>query len=309
MFLLVGMFLLVKNDFYKKSRIHSLFLTSYRYKEKRMQNTLYDWVCIMDKTSFIGILLGIIAIGVGMVLKGVSPSALINPAAILIIFVGTAAAVTTAFPMSELKKVPVLLKILFSEQRLTKPEELIRTFSEWAVIARKEGLLALEVISEDIENQFLKNGLNLAVEGQSADYIRDILSEEIDAMEERHLGGAAIFSQAGTYAPTLGVLGAVLGLIAALGNMDNTEELGHAISAAFVATMLGIYTGYVLWHPFANKLKRKSKEEVRIKEMMIEGILSIIEGEAPRTIEQKLTSYLPANERKKWLEGEVKGNG
>ncbi|MFJ8246496.1 flagellar motor stator protein MotA [Peribacillus asahii] len=263
----------------------------------------------MDKASLIGVLLGVIAIALGMFFKGVAFSALINPAAIMIIMVGTVAAVVTAFPMSELKKVPKLFKILFTEQQLTKPEELIKTFSEWAVIARKEGLLALESIADQIDNQFLKNGLNLAVEGQSADYIRDILTEEIEAMEERHRGGAAIFTQAGTYAPTLGVLGAVLGLVAALGNMSDIDVLGHAISAAFIATMLGIYTGYVLWHPFANKLKRKSQQEVRVKEMMIEGILSIIEGEAPRTIEQKLTSYLPADDRKKWLEGEVKQDG
>lgn len=260
----------------------------------------------MDKASIIGVILGVTAIALGMYFKGVVFSALINPAAILIIIAGTTAAVITAFPMSELKRVPKLFKILFSEQQLVKPEELIKTFSEWAVIARKEGLLALESIADQVDNQFLKNGLNLAVEGQSADYIRDILTEEIEAMEERHLSGAAIFSQAGTYAPTLGVLGAVLGLIAALGNMADIEKLGHAISAAFVATMLGIYTGYVLWHPFANKLKRKSQQESKIKEMMVEGILSIIEGEAPRTIEQKLTSYLPAEDRKKWLEGEVK---
>lgn len=260
----------------------------------------------MDIATLVGVLLGIIAIFVGMVLKGASLSVLINPAAFLIIIAGTIAAVTTAFPMSELKRIPKLFKILFTEQKLTNPEELIKTFSEWAVIARREGLLALESIADQVDNQFLKNGLNLAVEGQSADYIRDILSEEIDAMEERHLSGAAIFSQAGTYAPTLGVLGAVVGLIAALGDLNNIEKLGHAISAAFVATLLGIFTGYVLWHPFSNKLKRKSQQEVRIKEMMIEGILSIIEGEAPRTIEQKLTSYLPADDRKKWLEGRVK---
>jgi len=93
----------------------------------------------------------------------------------------------------------------------------------------------------------------------------------------------------------------VLGLIAALAHMDNTDELGHAISAAFVATMLGIFTGYVLWNPFANKLKQKSKQEAKVKEMMLEGILSILEGEAPRVIEQKLASYLPAEERKKIL--------
>lgn len=103
-------------------------------------------------------------------------------------------------------------------------------------------------------------------------------------MEERHTSGAAIFTQAGTYAPTLGVLGAVVGLIAALADMNDIEKLGHAISAAFMATLLGIFTGYVLWHPFANKLKRKSALEVKQKRMMIEGILSVLEGEAPRVI-------------------------
>ncbi|RLQ94481.1 flagellar motor stator protein MotA [Falsibacillus albus] len=258
----------------------------------------------MDKTSVIGIVLGILAIGLGMFFKGLSPSVLINPAAIMIIIVGTIAAVTIAFPSSDLKKVPKLFGILFKEKKQLDPKDVIGLFSEWAQLARKEGLLALEAKTGEVEDPFLKNGLSLAVDGQSADYIRDVLSEEIDAMEDRHQSGAAIFSQAGTYAPTLGVLGAVLGLIAALGHMDNTDELGNAIGAAFVATLLGIFTGYVLWHPFANKLRRKSKEEVNIKQMMVEGILSILEGEAPRIIEQKLASYLPAEERKKILDDE-----
>ena len=237
-----------------------------------------------------------------MVFKGVSPSALVNPAEILIIIVGTVAAVTIAFPANELKKVPKLFGILFKEKETVDLSSLIRLFSEWAQLARKEGLLALEAKTSEVDDEFLKNGLSLAVDGQSADYIRDVLTEEVEAMEERHLSGAAIFTQAGTYAPTLGVLGAVVGLIAALSHMDNTEELGKAISAAFVATLLGIFTGYVLWHPFANKLKRKSKQEAKVKYMMIEGILSILEGEAPRVIEQKLASYLPAGDRKRILE-------
>lgn len=256
----------------------------------------------MDKTSWIGVFLGIFAIGLGMVLKGVSLNALINPAAILIIIFGTIAAVVIAFPTNEIKRVPELFKILFTERELMDPAELIKLFSEWAQVARKEGLLALEAKTSEIEDEFLKNGLTLAVDGQSADYIRDVLTEEIEAMEERHQVGALIFTQAGTYAPTLGVLGAVLGLIAALANITDTTTLGHAISAAFVATLLGIFTGYVLWHPFANKLKRKSQQEAKIKYMMIEGVLSILEGEAPRIIEQKLASYLPAKERKKFLE-------
>ncbi|KRG12663.1 flagellar motor stator protein MotA [Lederbergia galactosidilytica] len=256
----------------------------------------------MDKTTLIGLIMGIVAVGVGMVMKGVSISALLNPAAILIIIVGTAASVVIAFPTSEIKRVPKLFGIIFKEKKGYQAKDVIMEFSELAQLARKEGLLALEAQLDDVKDPFMRNGLNLAVDGQNADYIRDVLNEEIDAMEERHNSGAQIFSQAGTYAPTLGVLGAVVGLIAALGNMDNTEELGRAISAAFIATMLGIFTGYVLWHPFANKLKIKSQEEIRLKSMMVEGILSILEGEAPRIIEQKLSSYLPASERQEILE-------
>ena len=188
--------------------------------------------------------------------------------------------------------------VLFKEQKLQSDEELIKMFSEWADVARREGLLSLESKASDIDDPFLKNGLNLAIDGQNADYIRDVLTEEVDAMSERHASGALIFSQAGTYAPTLGVLGAVVGLIAALKDMNDIDALGIAISAAFVATLLGIFTGYVMWHPFANKLKRKSSAEVQQKMMIIEGILSVLEGEAPRVIEQKLASFLPASKRK-----------
>ncbi|WP_435541481.1 flagellar motor stator protein MotA, partial [Bacillus paralicheniformis] len=224
-------------------------------------------------------------------------SVLVNPAAWLIILVGTIAAVVIAFPIREIKKVPKLFGILFKEKKMIEINELIPMFSEWAQIARREGLLALEANLNEIDDEFLKNGMSMAVDGQSAEFIRDVLTEEVEAMEERHQVGAGIFTQAGTYAPTLGVLGAVVGLIAALADMSDTEALGHAISAAFVATLLGIFTGYVLWHPFANKLKRKSKQEVKVREVMIEGILSILEGQAPKVIEQKLLMYVSPSER------------
>jgi len=260
----------------------------------------------MDKTSLIGIILAFIALSVGMVLKGVSLTALINPAAILIIVVGTISAVVIAFPSSEIKKTPKLFGKIFKDSKLPTIQEMIPLFSNWAQIARREGLLALEANLEEVDDDFLKNGLSMAVDGQSAEFIRDVLTEEVDAMSERHQSGALIFTQAGTYAPTLGVLGAVVGLIAALANMGDIEALGHAISAAFVATLLGIFTGYVLWHPFANKLKRKSKEEVKLRLIMIEGILSVLEGQSPKVIEQKLLMYLPAKERANFVieEGE-----
>src|SRR5699024_8943246 len=115
----------------------------------------------------------------------------------------------------------------------------------------------------------------------------DVMLEKVDAMEDRHRIGASVFSQAGTYAPTLGVLGAVIGLIASLANLEDMEVLGSAISAAFIATLFGIFTGYVLWHPFANKLQEKSKKEIHVKLVIVEGILSITAGESPQILKDK----------------------
>jgi chemotaxis protein MotA len=250
----------------------------------------------LDKTSIIGIILGIIAVGVGMVLKGVHLGALINPAAILIIFVGTAASVCIAFPISTIKKVPSLLKIVFSDDQQTDYQEVVLMFTKLAEQTRKEGILSLEKQLRETKDPFLRSGLQFVVDGQSPEFIREVMLEKIDAMEERHEEGVAVFSQAGTYAPTLGVLGAVIGLIAALGDMQDMEVLGHAISAAFMATLMGIFSGYVLWHPFANKLREKSKREVRMKEIMVEGLLSITAGNSAMVVKDKLGSYLSTKE-------------
>jgi chemotaxis protein MotA len=261
----------------------------------------------MDRTSLIGVIVGIIAIGVGMVLKGVSPLSLLNPAALLIIFAGTAAAILIAFPLNEIKKIPSLFKVLFQEQKLIGMKDLVTTFIEWATVARKEGLLALEPKAEEVDDPFLQQGIKMIVDGQPPEFIKDVLMKDLETMEERHQSNATIFTQAGTYAPTLGVLGAVVGLVAALSNMNDIEALGHAISAAFIATLFGIFSGYVLWHPFANKLKRKSKKEVMIKEIMIEGLLSIQDGTSPKILEEKLLTYIPTSERDQYKAGGTVG--
>src|SRR5699024_8670857 len=186
--------------------------------------------------------------------------------------------------------------IVFQEKEEVDIKQLIDQFIDWAEHSRREGLLSLESKMDGIDDPFLTSGLQMALDGQNPDFIRDVLMEKIYAMEERHAEGARVFSQAGTYAPTLGVLGAVIGLIAALGDMQDMDVLGAAISAAFIATLIGIFTGYVLWHPFANKLREKSRQEVRVKEIMIEGILSITTGESPAVIKDKLHSYLSAKE-------------
>lgn len=252
----------------------------------------------MDRTSIIGITLGIIVVGIGLVINGVSLMAVLNPAAILIIFAGTAAAILIAFPTSIVKTIPRLFIIVFTKVDRQEKNELIEQFTHWATITRQEGILILENELRKVDDPFLVSGLRLVIDGQSPDFIRDVLLVKINAMEERHETGASVFTQAGTYAPTLGVLGAVVGLIAALGNIEDMSILGSAISAAFMATLFGIFTGYVLWHPFASKLRRKSAEEVAEKQMIIEGLISLTKGESPRILADKLKSYLSTEELK-----------
>jgi chemotaxis protein MotA len=248
----------------------------------------------------IGVIGGIIAIFWGMVLKGAPLSILINPAAFLIIIAGTAAALLNAFPMEQIKKFPILLNRLFKKQELIPKTELLKLFIDLSQTARREGILALESKLNEIDDPFLKNGMNMVIDGMDVDFVRDVLDADVAAMEERHRDGALIFSQGGMYAPTLGVLGAVVGLIAALGNLADMEVLGQAIAAAFVATLLGIFTGYVLWHPFSTKLKQLSKEEVEIKRMIIEGVLSLQAGDSPMAIEAKLLVFIPNKGRLEW---------
>ncbi|GGG25461.1 flagellar motor stator protein MotA [Paenibacillus abyssi] len=258
----------------------------------------------MEKSTIIGVVLGLVAVLLGMFLKHAPLSNLINPAAFVIILVGTAASLFIGFPMSEIMKFPKLIKMTFISQNLVSRDELIRLFMDWATITRREGLLALEAKVDEIQDPFLRNGMRMIIDGNDQDFVRDVLLEDIAATEERHKAGALIFTQAGTYAPTLGVLGAVIGLIAALADMSDMDKLAQAIAAAFVATLLGIFTGYVLWHPIANKLKRLSKREMEIRVMMVEGLLSIQSGVSTIAISQKLSVFLTPTERLKMSEKE-----
>ncbi|AIF50807.1 MULTISPECIES: flagellar motor stator protein MotA [unclassified Pelosinus] len=251
----------------------------------------------MELSTVLGVVVGFVAVGVGMVLKGANLAVLINPAAFLIILAGTAACLLNAFPMEILQKFPTLIKMLFKKPEFMSKVDMLKMFVELSQTARREGILALESRVDEVPDVFLKTGLSMVIDGLDPDFVGDVLEAEIQGMEERHRVGALIFSQAGSYAPTLGVLGAVVGLIAALGNLNDIDALGHSIAAAFVATLLGIFTGYVIWHPFSNKLKMMSKKEVEIRKMMVEGILSLQAGDSPTAIEAKLTVFISQTER------------
>ena len=251
----------------------------------------------LEKSTLIGLLSGLFAIFGGMVLKGAPISSLNNPAAFMIIILGTFACLFTAFRMDEMKMLPKLIKMTFQAPPSHQKGELLQLFIELSQIARREGILALESRVEDISDPFFKTGLSMVIDGMDPDFVSDVLDAEISVMQERHTLGRLMLMQAGTYAPTLGVLGAVIGLIAALSNLSDVNVVGHAIAAAFVATILGIYTAYVLWLPWANKLKIMSDSEIGQKRMIVEGILSLQAGDSPTAIEAKLMVFIPQSER------------
>lgn len=251
----------------------------------------------METSTVVGLAMGLISVFVGMIIKGAPISAMNNPAAFLIIICGTFACLFTGFPMEKMKNFVTLLKKTLTRPALQPRNELVKLFIELSQIARREGILALESKVQEIEDPFFKTGLSMVIDGMDPEFVSDVLDAELSVMQSRHMEGRSMFSQAGTYAPTLGVLGAVVGLIAALGNMNDIDKLGHAIASAFVATILGIYTGYVLWLPFANKLKVFSEMEIGQKRMIIEGILSLQAGDSPTAIEAKLMVFIPQSER------------
>ena len=251
----------------------------------------------MEISTVIGIGMGLISVFVGMVIKGAPISSLNNPAAFLIIVGGTFSCLFIGFKMEQMKNFPNLIKKTLQKPPTHEKGELLRLFIELSQIARREGILALENKVQEIDDPFFRSGLGMVIDGMDPEFVSDVLDAELAVMQERHAEGRSMFSQAGTYAPTLGVLGAVVGLIAALGNLNDIDKLGHSIAAAFVATILGIFTGYVLWLPFANKLKVMSEEEVSEKRMIIEGILSLQAGDSPTAIEAKLMVFIPQSAR------------
>ncbi len=253
----------------------------------------------MEKSTIIGLVVGMVSLTLGYVSKGANPAILLSPEAFFIILGGTASCLFTGFTFKQMRNFPKLIKKCFKLQQDTPKAKLLELFIGLAQIARREGILALENKVGEIDDPFFRSGLSMIIDGMDPQFVSDVLEAELQVMEQRHTELASIFIQAGTYAPTLGVMGAVIGLIAALGNLSDINKLGEAISSAFVATLMGIFTGYVLWFPIANKLKILSQMEIAEKRMIIEGILSLQAGDAPTAIEAKLMIFIPQSERDK----------
>jgi chemotaxis protein MotA len=250
----------------------------------------------MDLATLIGLLLGVGCVVGSFLMEGGNFAQLINIPAGIIVFGGTFGAAMASSPLRRVVAMPVL----FRHALFTKPHdasEIIQSLVNFALKARREGLLVLEADAKEINDPFLQSGLQLAIDGTDPELVRDILRTDLEFVQERHKEGADLFKTLGGFAPTLGIIGTVMGLIHMLGQMSEPGKMGPAIAAAFIATLYGVCSANLLYIPISNKLKVRSAEEVLLREIMIEGILSIQAGDNPRIVEEKLKAFLPPKER------------
>lgn len=245
----------------------------------------------MDLVSILGILLAFTAILGGQVLEGGHVNSLLQLTAFVIVFGGTTGAIMLQSSS----------RIFFEGMRLAKwviwppkavPQILIEQVMSWSSLARKGGLLALESQLDDLQDGFTKKGLQMLVDGAEPEKIRVALEVEISTYEKHHLDASKVWQAAGGYAPTIGIIGAVLGLIHVMENLSDPAKLGGGIAVAFVATVYGVGSANLFFLPMFSKLKYLIDQEVVMREMLIEGLVSIANGENPRAIESKLQGYI-----------------
>lgn len=245
----------------------------------------------MDLSTLLGLIIGFACVISSFLIEGGTIGALFSPSALLIVLGGTVGATTFSFGLDNLKNIPALITIVFKDKKYDL-NELIRQFVAFADQARREGILSLENGLENIDDDLLKTGLQLIIDGIETPVFRDLLENQVGYMEDRHEKGIALFEAAGGYSPTMGIIGTVMGLVHVLSNMSSPEALAPAIAVAFLATFYGIGFANLLWLPIASKLKDKSSQEVLYHSLTVEGLLSIQEKENPNFIREKLVTFL-----------------
>lgn len=245
----------------------------------------------MDILSLLGIILAFVAILGGNLLEGGAAGSLFNGPAGLIVIGGTLAAtiLQTSWPM--LKRACRQARWVFFPPYISL-EDGIGKVIDWSVKARKQGLLGLEGLAEREPERFARKGLQLLVDGSEAETIRSIMEVELESREQRDMESARVFEAMGGYSPTIGIIGAVMGLIQVMTNLEDPESLGNGIATAFVATIYGVALANLLFFPVANKLRGILRERSRYEDMMIDGIIAIAEGENPKSIELRLRGFL-----------------
>ncbi len=245
----------------------------------------------MDILTILGLLIAFGAIIGGNILEGGHTESLIQLTAFVIVMGGTLGAVMIQTQMNIFLRSIGMISWIFFPPKLA-PEEAIEKIVNWSNIARKEGLLGLEAIAESENDVFARKGLQLLVDGSEPESIRGILEVEVLTKEHSDTQSAKVFEAFGSYSPTIGIIGAVMGLIHVMNNLADPSKLGGGIAVAFVATIYGVGLANILFLPLANKLKAIVHKQTQFRDMVIEGVIAIAEGENPRNIEAKLQGYL-----------------
>ena len=245
----------------------------------------------MDVLSLIGVVLAFVAILGGNYLEGGHVSALLNGPAALIVIGGTLGAVFLQTPVSVFKRSVSVIRWIFMPPAIDMLAGVNRVVG-WSMVARKDGLLGLETVADSESDPYARKGLQLLVDGAEPESIRSVLEVDLYTQEARDIQAAKVFEAMGGYAPTIGIIGAVMGLIHVMGNLADPSMLGSGIAVAFVATIYGVGFANLLLLPIGSKIKSIALRQSRYREMLLEGILSIAEGENPRSIEMKLQGFM-----------------
>ena len=252
----------------------------------------------MDKSSVGGVLLAVAGIVAGLLIEGGNIGQIVQPTAALIVFGGTMGAVLLQFPLSTVLAAFRNLGHIFAAPKKHN-EDLKRQLVSFAIKARRNGVVSLDSDLESIESSFLRQSLMLAVDGTEPNELRRIMRVSLDSTAENEERLPAVFESAGGFSPTLGILGAVLGLIQVMQHLDNIQEVGRGIAVAFVATIYGVGIANLFFLPFAGKMRIRIREEHQCREMILEGVASILEGINPRMLEVKLSGYVDNSAEKK----------
>ena len=253
----------------------------------------------MDPATLVGIVLALVGVFAAMILEGGNPMAIFLLPPLILVFLGTFGAAIAGSAMSDIKKVGGWFKQALMPAKVPPIADRIQTLVALAEKARKEGLLALEAQVKDIEDPFLKRGLQMGIDGTDPEELRAVLEGEIGAKKAEDKVAAKFFTAMGGYAPTIGIIGTVVGLIHVLENLSDPESLGPLIAGAFVATLWGVLSANIFWLPMGAKITRISDLQAAQMELLVEGITEIQAGTSPRAVRQKLTSLVPPSEVEK----------
>jgi len=245
----------------------------------------------MDIATIVGLILGIGAVLVSFLMEGGEISSLFQAPAMILVIGGTFGAAIITTSLGQLKRLPKLLTIILVENRLNA-HELIEVIHDFAQKSRKNGLLSLEDELLSVKDNFLKKAIQLTIDGFEVSKIKESLEIEMSYIEERHKAGITFFQKLGGFSPTFGIIGTVLGLIHALGSLEDSASAAIAIAGAFIATLWGIALANLIYLPISDKLRAKHQEEALYLQIITEGVLSLAMGDNPRVIKMKLLSFL-----------------